>query len=1055
MTGSQLIAIFVRHRTAANLLMAFMIIGGLVSLTRLNTQFFPDFGIDVIVIEVEWPGASAEDVDTNIAQAIEPEVRFLDGVKTVRSTSREGFATIVVEFNPGSDMQAALANVETGVGQVRTLPEDAERPEVRRVVRYDTISRIVISGPYPEIALKRIAKRIRDDLLDRGIDKVDLIGVRDEEIWVEVWPETLLRLNLTIADIAQRIKQTSQDIPSGDTGGALEQQIRSLGLQRDADGIGSVEVRALDNGQKILLRDVSHVHEAFEEGGTTLRRHGNQAVELHVQRAVNADALKLAATVNAYLEEVKSSIPPKLTIEKYTVLADLIGDRINLLVENGLGGLFLVILILFLFLNGPVAFWVAAGIPVALLATMVIMFVTGQSINMVNLFGMIMALGIIVDDAIVVGEHAETQRRSGLSAADAAIAGANRMAVPVLCASLTTVAAFSPLLLITDIIGEIISAIPIVVITIVLASLIECFFILPGHLRSALGGSGKNPSRVRYWLDERFERFREGPFRRTVTLCVSWRYLTLMTALGMLAVCIGLVLGGRIGFVFFPTPESDRIYANARMVSGTPRDETMRMLDEMDRALSVTAERFAEDPSDLIRMSLLRVGSGVGRRPNTSAAVGDHVGGIVLELAPSDERTVRTNEMISAWRDEIRPIAGLDTLTIAPASAGPPGRDLDLRIYGDHLESLRGAADEAKTLMARYAGVSAIEDDLPYGKREAILEVTTRGRALGFTTESVGHQVRHAFEGAIAKRFPRGEEEVTVRVQLPREVVSAGMLETLYLRGPGGAEVALEEIVNLREKYGFARIRREDGQRQVSVSAEIDTGIVSPNQVEEALWRDGLGGIGEKYGVYFRFAGKAEERQQTFGDMRIGGIVALIAIYIILAWVFSSYSRPFVVMSLIPLGFVGASLGHYLLGFDLTILSIVALLGLSGIVINDSIILVGTIEEYVAKGHELGDAIVEGACARLRAVILTSATTIAGLTPLIFETSLQAQFLIPMAVTIIFGLLVTTLLVLLIVPSLIAIQSDLAHIVRRWTSSASSSSTDQETSEPRPGSQST
>jgi multidrug efflux pump subunit AcrB len=1030
--GTSLIAIFTRHRTASNLLMTLMIVGGLGALSKLNTQFFPDFGIDMVSISVEWPGASAEDVDSNIVQAIEPDVRFLDGVKRVRSSSREGIATIVVEFNPGTDMQAALADVETGVGQVRTLPEDSEKPEIRRVVRYDTISRIAISGNFPEPALKTIAKQIRDDLLDRGIDKVDLIGARDEEIWVEVEPSTLRRLDLTIADISARIAETSRDIPSGDTGGALEQQIRSLGLRRDAAGIGAVEILALDNGQKIFLRDVATVRETFEEGGTTLYRKGLPAIELHVQRSINADALKLANTVNAYLEEITPTLPAGLRVEQFAVFADLIRGRIDLLLYNGLGGLILVILILFVFLNGPVAFWVAAGIPVALLGTMVVMLLTGQSINMVSLFGMIMALGIIVDDAIVVGEHAETQRRAGLPPVDAAIAGARRMAVPVLCSSLTTVAAFSPLLLIGDLIGAIIQAIPVTVITVIFASLIECFLILPGHLRGALGRSTERTSRFRLWFDSRFDKFRNGWFRRTVKASIAWRYVTVAVALGAFVICLGLVFGGRIGFLFFPTPESDRIYANLQMVAGTPRSQTESMLDQMVEALSETEAELTRGEGGLVQMALTRVGTGVGRRPGAMGIDGDQIGGIFVELIPSDERSIRTEQVIEAWDRRIRPLAGLDTKTIVPASAGPPGRDLDLRIYGESMSALRAAADEIKALLERYAGISAVEDDLPYGKEEAVLEVTTRGRALGFSTESVGRQVRDAFEGGIAKRFPRGDEEITVRVQFPRDVLDVGLLETIYLRGADGVEVPLLEVVAVDQKTGFARIKREDGQRQVSVNAEVDPRQVTPSEVEQALWRDGLEEIGKRHEVDFRFAGKAEEREQTFQDMRFGVYVALIAIYIILAWVFSSYAQPLVVMSVIPLGFVGAAMGHYLLGFDLTILSMVALLGLSGIVVNDSIILVSTIEELVAKGQNLDESIVDGTCARLRAVILTSATTIGGLTPLMFETSLQAQFLIPMAVTIVFGLLVTTLLVLLVVPALLAIQADISTKFRAY-----------------------
>ncbi|MFQ5785032.1 MAG: efflux RND transporter permease subunit [Alphaproteobacteria bacterium] len=1023
------ISLFARHPTAGNLLMLIMIVSGLFALYETNTQFFPNFGIDMIQVSVEWPGASAEDVDANIVEAIEPEVRFLDGVKRVRSNSIEGLGTVTIEFEPGTDMQAALADVETAVAQVTTLPEESERPVVKHLTRYDNIGRIVISGPYSEAALKAFAKDIREGLLARGIDKVGLIGTRDEEIWVEVAPATLRRLNLTLTDIAERIARASQDLPSGDTGGTAKVQIRSLGLVRTATGLGHVEVRSLPNGEKIYLRDIARVSEHFEDGGVTVRRDGQRAVELHVQRALNADALELADTVDAYLAELRKTLPANLEIETYDVAADLIRSRIDLLLRNGLSGLILVVAILFVFLNGRVAFWVAAGIPVSLLATMAVMLATGQTINMVSLFGLIMALGIVVDDAIVVGEHAESRHRAGMAPLDASETGARRMAAPVVSASLTTIAAFVPLLIISDIIGEIIRAIPFVVIAILVASLIECFLVLPGHLRGALAHGSGRVSRPRQWFNRNFSRLRDGPFRRTVELCLRWRYATIASAVAALILCVGLVIGGRIGFVFFPSPEVDWVYANVEFVAGSPRARTVAMLDGMERAMRIAEARLTNDKGGLVNLSVAKVGSRVGRE--RAGVSGDNIGGLVVELAPTDSRSVTSAEFIAAWRKEIRLQPGLRFLTIVPAQGGPPGREIDLRLAGGDLASLKAASAEVRDLLARYRGVSDIEDDLPYGKQEVILEVNARGRALGFTTESVGRQVRAAFEGAIAKRFPRGDEEVLVRVQYPRDMIDTAALDALYLRGPRGHEVALSEIVDRRKTRGFARIMREDGRREVAITAEIDKTVTTNDEILAALERDGLYDVAARHGASVSFAGKAEEQARTLGDMRVGALIGLAAIYIILAWVFASYTRPLVVMSVIPLGFVGATLGHWVMGFDLTILSMVALVGLSGIVVNDSIILVTTIDERLRRGEPLHGAIVDGACDRLRAVILTSATTIGGLTPLLFETSLQAQFLIPMALTIVFGLMVTTFLVLLVVPVLIAVQGDLGRLLGR------------------------
>ena len=1027
------IALFARHRNAANLVLALMVISGIYALVKLNAQFLPEFGIDVVVVRVEWPGATADDVDTNIVQAIEPEVRFLNGVKRVRSSAYEGLASVSVEFEAGSDMQSGLADVEAAVSRVRTLPEESKTPEISRVVRHETILRVVLSGPYSESALKSQAKRLRDGLLDHGVDKVDLFGARDEEIIVEVPSSALRRLDLTLADVAARISDTSQDMPSGDIGGG-RRQIRSLGLLKTARGLAGVEIMALGDGRKIYLRDIARVGEGFDDDSATARRDGHTAVELHVQRSLNSDALVLARLANGYLDTVEGTFPANLRVERFDIATDLLQDRIDLLIRNGLGGLVIVIAVLMIFLKGRVAFWVMVGIPVSIFATFGAMLATGQSINMISLFGLIMTIGIIVDDAIVVGEHADTRSRLGIGALEAAISGAQRMAIPVMAAALTSISAFVPLFVISGIIGQIIVAIPMVVVAVLIASLVECFLVLPAHLRSALSHeSAEKPGpmgRFRAGFDRWFESVRDGPFRRFVQICVSWRYATLAMAFGLFIAAVGMVAGGRVGFNFFPAPEADKVFANIQMVAGTPRAGTEAMLDEINRALDATARDFEGDENDLVRMALIKVGTNLGRRFARSAAPNDSVGGMEVELRTADKRDIRTSTFVAAWRKAIRPRAGLESLTIQPARGGPPGKDVDIRLVGDDVDGLKRAAEKLKLLLARYPGVSAIEDDLPYGKLETILEVTQRGRALDFTTASVGRQVRNAIEGAVAKRFARGDEEVTVRVRLPDAELDTGVLDRLYLRGPSGAEVPLTQVVSRRANQSFARISREDGKRQVAVTAKLNTDITSTEIVLAAVQRDGLWDIVRSHGFDIEFKGRSEERRETFADMGMGAVIGLAGIYIILAWVFASYVRPLVVMAIIPMGFVGAVVGHYLLGYNLTILSLMALIGLSGIVVNNSIILVTTIERRRVN-QPLFESIIDGSCDRLRAIILTSLTTIGGLSPLLFERSLQAQFLIPMALTIVFGLAGATLLVLFVVPSLMAVQDDFRRLFRR------------------------
>ncbi|MCF8468852.1 MAG: efflux RND transporter permease subunit, partial [Sneathiella sp.] len=731
----RIVRIFVRHRNAANLLMIMMIVAGIASIFRLNTQFFPDFGTEVITASIVWPGASAEDVDSNITTAILPEVRFLNGVKRVTSYSVEGSSVVVVEFEPGTDMQAALSEVEQGVAQISTFPETIETPVVKRVVIYDPIARLSVSGPYSEAALKQIAKTMRDDLLDLGIDKITLFGARNEEIWADVDKRELRRLNLSLNDIAAIIRNNSKDVPLGTVSGTFERQLRSLEQKNDAKSLGELEIKSFENGQKVYLRDIANVRDAFAEKGQSGLLKGERAVEISIQRAQSTDALKAAKIVSDYFEREKTRWPPELKIKQYDVQASLIEDRIRLLLTNGSSGLVLVLIVLFIFLNVRVALWVAAGIPVAIFATAGVMLLTGQSINMISLFAIIMSLGIIVDDAIVVGEHASFLRSKGLSAADAAEKGALRMLAPVFASSLTTIAAFLPIFLIGDIIGQIIRAIPAVVVSVLLASLVECFLILPGHMKQALRRQGTGDSRPRRWFDANFAYFQSHLFKRLVDAAVTWRYATLAAALAGLIISVGFIAGGRIGFNFFPSPEADVVNANVVFVPGSSRENTEAMVRELERALYNIEKDLTAGKGGLIETAFGKIGVSTGDQ--FSSISGDNRGGVMVELVSADKRDVRTADFIKAWRAEIRERPGLQRIALTERIGGPPGRELDIRLKGDNVERLKSAAGEVKELLKKFRGVSDIEDDLPVGKQEIILELTPRGRALGFTSEDI------------------------------------------------------------------------------------------------------------------------------------------------------------------------------------------------------------------------------------------------------------------------------------------------------------------------------
>jgi len=1021
---SPLLRLFVRHPNGANLLMIAMVVIGVFALWRINTQFFPTVEIPQITVSVAWPGASAEDVEQNILELLEPELRFLDGLDEITSSGREGAATIVMEFELGANMDKAVSDVEAAVANVTTLPEDSERPVIRQIIFYENVASIAISGPFSETVLKRYAKLIRDRLLEAGIDRVTFEGFRDEEIWVTVPPRDLRRLDLKISDISKRIAESSRDVPSGILEGAFDRQIRSIGLVQTADKLGEIEIRALPDGEKILLRDIATIEEKFERSAPVGYQGGRRAIKLVVQRVPSADTLKVARILKDTLAKLGPTLPPTLKVERFNVRAELVSQRINLLLKNGASGLIVVLIILFIFLNARIAFWVAMGIPVAMMATLAVMWAMGQSINMVSLFALILTLGIIVDDAIVVGEHTATLRAQGVAPLAAAERGAGRMLVPVIAATLTTQAAFLPLFMIGSIIGDIMRALPMVVIAVLAASLLECFLILPGHLAHSLERDSGRRGRFREGFDRGFAWLRDHPFRRFAQVCYRWRYTTLAVTAGALIICFGLIAGGRVGFKFFPSPEPEIINANIEFSAGTPLATEDRALGQIIEALYRAEKKLTGEKRGVVVTSFTL-------RGRSGRVSDDNLASIDVELTRAEQRTIRTVAMIRAWRTEIPKIAGIERITIAGRRAGPPGRDVHVEFRGATPALLKQAALDLRTELARLPGVSDIADDQPYGKEELILKLTPRGTALGFTTASVGEQVRNSFEGAIARKFARGDEEVTIRVKVRTDAGGIGAIRNLYLRAPSGEEVPLLQVVSIDSKAGFSVIQRRAGKSAISVTAEVDQTQTDNQQIVAALSAGPVPEIAARYGVSYRFRGRAQESSETIGDIKTGAMMALAIIYVILAWVFGSYIKPVIVMAIIPFGLVGAVIGHMLLGFPLTILSFFGLLGLAGILVNDSIILVTQIERRRGAGESLAEAAVGGAQDRLRAVLLTSLTTIGGLTPLLFEKSLQAQFLLPMAITLVFGLAAATLLVLILVPASLGVVDDTARIARR------------------------
>ena len=1021
-----LIGAFASHPVACNLLMAIMLLVGAAALTRLNTQFFPSFDVDFITLRVQWTGATAEDVETAITAPLERELLNLGGLKEMKSSSSQGTARIFMEYEEGADMVQALEEVKQRVAAVRNLPATAEQPVVSRVVRYEPVARLLVTGP-DRRSLRPIVRRIERELLDRGIARIEITGLPPEEIAIEVPSAALRELDTSLAEIARRVAALSLDLPAGNVGrGGLSKQLRALEQQRREIGFEDLPLRSDDRGRLVTLGDVATVERRPRGSEVRTVHEGRPAVSLLLSRAKGSDSLESARILHDWLDEQSGRWPPGVEVSGYDESWELIRDRTLLLVENGATGLVLVVAVLFLFLNGRVAFWVAVGIPVSFMAALGVLWAVGGSINMVSLFALMMTLGIIVDDAIVVGEDALAQYQRGAGPLASAQA-ARRMLAPVLSSSLTTIAAFLPLMLVGGIIGRILFDIPVVVICVILASLVESFLVLPGHLSHGFRRiSGKEAGAVRRRLDRGFERFRDRVFRPLVTAAVGQPWTVLSCALAALLLTVGLLRGERLAFNFFPSPEATILNAEVRFVAGTSPARVERFVTHLGQTLRETEAHFGEP---LVETAVARLGE-IERDDGRIGSRGDQFADLMVELVEPDRRDTRNPELIAAWRARIERPPGIESLSLKEQRGGPPGRDVDVNLTGDDAGALKAAALELASTLATVPGVGGIGDDLPFGQEQLVYRLTPQGSALGLTVAGVGEQLRAAYDGHLAQIFQHEGEELEVRVVLPdEERHDLASLGNLSVALPGGGGIPLLSAVEIEPGRGFDVLRHHNGRLAVQVAADVDPSVNNGNAVIADLVAGPLPAVAERYGVEWTLEGRQEEQRETLGDMALGAMLALASIYLVLAFVFASYGWPLVVMSVIPFGLIGAVFGHWLLGIDLTILSMFGLFGLAGIVVNDSIILVIFYKELKQSGTPWREAIVEAACLRLRAVLLTSLTTIGGLTPLMFETSLQAQFLIPMAVSISFGLGVATFLVLLLVPALLCLHEAVAT---RW-----------------------
>jgi multidrug efflux pump subunit AcrB len=1029
--GVSLITYFTRHRTVANLLLVLLMVFGLWAATQIRAQYFPDVVVQDVEVSVRWDGAGADDVDRRIVQVIEPALMAVDGVAYVGSFSTEGIAEIEIELDPGTDIGTATDAIQAAVDAVTTLPDGAEQPEVRQGVWRDGVTDAVITGPVGTDQLARFADEFTARLFQQGITRTRIQGLAAPQVVVEVPTTALIRLDVTMEDIAAAITAQAASAPAGEVGDGSA-RVRTGQDRRSASDIAAIVLRQSPDGTALTVGDIAEVRVESATRGRAAFVGENPAMTIRVDRNPEGDAIRMQDQVADVAATMQAELPPGVTIDLVRARAAQITDRLALLLDNGIAGLGIVLVLLFLFLNARTAFWVAAGIPVAMFAAVGAMYLAGLTLNMISLFALIIMLGVVVDDAIVVAEHADWRARHlGEDPLTAAEFGARRMGAPVIASTLTTVIAFWGLVVIGGRFGDLIQDIPFTVIAVLLASLVECFLILPHHMKGAL----RHVHTVAWYdvpslyVNRGMVWFQNRLLKPTLRVMLRARYPVLAATVLLLAFCAALFLRGDVPFRFFNAPEQASVSGNFAMLPGATRDDSLAMMRELQRATEALGARLEEEhganPIDYV---LTEVGGGVGfGLAGSDATDPDLLGGISIELINPDLRPYSSFQFISMLEDEVERLPLLEELSFRGGRFGPGGDSISVDLFGQDSAGLKAAAEDLKARMAVFPEVSGLQDSLSYDKEELVLNLTPQGRALGFSIDELGRALRNRLGGIEAATWPDGAREASVQVRLPDSELTADFLDRTLMRTPTGAYVPLADIVTVVRQDGFAAVIRENGLQVVTVTGDLAEDDPDRAAIVDAAIRDDIiPAVESAHGVATRLSGSDAEEARFLSGAAQGLILSLIGIFLCLAWIFGSWTRPLVVMIVIPFGLIGAVLGHWHWDVPLSMFSIVGLIGMAGIIINDSIVLVSTVDEY-AERRGLFPAIVDGVADRFRAVFLTTATTVFGLAPLLFEGSSQAEFLKPTVITLAYGLGFGMVLVLIVTPCVVAVQADIGN----------------------------
>jgi multidrug efflux pump subunit AcrB len=1021
-----MIAYFTRHHTIASLLMIALLVIGIYSFPQLRRETFPQIAPRLVQVTVAWPGSRPEEIEQAVCQRIEDAIDTVNNVDEIICEALEGLATAKIEKTDAVTLDRFTADVTNAIDGISDFPENVEKPVVTQLGRTDFVASVAITGPLDRVQLKAYAEQIKDRMgLWGGIPKVEVLGFSDHEIRIELNREQLRAFGVSAADVARAVQRQSLDLPSG----SLQTEdrdflIRYAGERRRADEFRSIVVVSSTSGGQILLGDIATITDRFKFDEARIEFNGKPAAVLSITKTSEQDTLNVINRVNAFLEDARAKAPPGITMTITNDVSSIVSDRLRLLITNAIQGLSLVFLVLWLFFGLRYSFWVAAGLPVAFAGAFFLMVAVGYSVNMLTMVGLLIVIGLLMDDAIVIAENVATQRAAGKSPVDAAIDGASQVLPSVFASFATTACIFGSLAFLKGDIGQILRVVPVVMLFVLIVSLIEAFLILPNHLYHSLEKAGAGQGRVQQAVDRFMDRARERVIVPAARLAVAWRYFTFGAAIGVLLLAVAAITGGLVKFSPFPDLDGNVMEARIMLPQGTPLERTEQVVARIDAALEAVNAKLS--PAQPGGQPLVR---NVTHRFNFNADAGEtgpHVATVIADLLDSETRTSRIDDVIKLWREETGDLADVVTLNFTEGTFGPGGRAIDIRLTGRNLDQLSAAARDLGDWLKQYRGVYNVTDDLRPGKPELRITLRDGAATLGIDGRTIADQIRASFYGYKVDEVQLGAESYEINVRLDEESSdSLADLDNFTLTAADGNQIPLSVVAVVEEGRGYSRIRRVDGRRTVNILGELDSRLANSTEILNDTRARFLPQLKERYpDVSTSFEGSNADAGRTQRSMLSGFVLGLIGVYLLLSFQFRSYIEPVIVMIIIPFAFIGAIGGHMLLGLDFTMPSMLGFVALAGIVVNDSILLVNFIKHYHGDTNSVAEAAPLASGARFRAILLTSLTTIVGLMPLLLETSLQAQVLIPLVTSLAFGLLATTVLVLFIVPAVYTILDD-------------------------------